>query len=139
MVFAGNEFAKLIGLVPGAGDEPLWQDNEFLPEVASPVATEQYVFVATSFGAVACYDTKTGKLVWEHYFDYGFYASPIIAEGRVYLMDISGVMKIFKPTGTLRTHRLITPGRKERQHPRLRTRKTIYQGFTSHIYCIGKY
>jgi outer membrane protein assembly factor BamB len=137
MVFAGNEFAKLIGLVPGAGNEPLWEDNEFLPEVASPVATEQYVFVATSFGAVACYETKTGKLVWEHYFDYGFYASPIIAEGRVYLMDISGVMKIFKPTGTLELIASSPLGEKSVSTPAFAHGKLFIRG-TSHIYCIGK-
>lgn len=137
MVFAGNEFAKLIGLVPGAGNEPLWEDNEFLPEVASPVATEQYVFVATSFGAVACYEAKTGKLVWEHYFDYGFYASPIIAEGRVYLMDISGVMKIFKPTGTLELIASAPLGEKSVSTPAFAHGKLFIRG-TSHIYCIGK-
>jgi outer membrane protein assembly factor BamB len=137
MVFAGNEFAKMVGIVPGTGEEPLWQDNEFLPEVASPVATEQHVFVATSFGAVACYDAKTGKVVWEHYFDYGFYSSPIIAEGRVYLMDVSGVMKIFKPTGTLEIIASSPLGEKAVSTPAFAHGKIFIRG-SQHIYCIGK-
>ena len=62
----------------------VWEDNEYTPEVASPVATEELVFVLTSWGAVACYDTETGELVWDHDFDYGFYSSPIIANNGLY-------------------------------------------------------
>jgi len=105
--------------------------------VASPVATEQYVYVATSFGAVACYDAKTGKVVWEHYFDYGFYSSPIIAEGRVYLMDLSGVMKIFKPTGTLELIASSPLGEKAVSTPAFAHGKIFIRG-SQHIYCIGK-
>jgi outer membrane protein assembly factor BamB len=137
MVFAGNEFAKLVGIKPGAGEDPVWQDNEFLPEVASPVATEDHLFVATSFGAVACYDTKTGKVVWEHYFDYGFYASPIIADGNIYLMDVAGVTHIFKPKGVFELIASSPLGEKSVSTPAFAHGKLFIRG-SSHIYCIGK-
>jgi outer membrane protein assembly factor BamB len=136
-VFAGNEFAKLVAIKPGAGDTPLWQDNEFLPEVASPVATENHLFVATSFGAVACYDTKTGKVVWEHYFDYGFYASPIIADGNVYLMDVAGVMQVFRAGGTFELLASSPLGEKSVCTPAFAHGKIFMRG-SQHIYCIGK-
>ncbi|MDX2442601.1 MAG: PQQ-binding-like beta-propeller repeat protein [Bacteroidales bacterium] len=93
-VFAVNDFAKLVAIDPGENASIVWEDNEYTPEVASPVATEELVFVLTSWGAVACYDTETGELVWDHDFDYGFYASPIIANNLVYMLDQAGVMHI---------------------------------------------
>jgi outer membrane protein assembly factor BamB len=96
MVFVANEFAKLIAIKVGSNPEIAWDDNQFLPEVSSPVATNELLFVATSYGAVACYNTATGELFWTHEFDYGFYSSPIINGDAVYLLDIRGVMHIFK-------------------------------------------
>jgi outer membrane protein assembly factor BamB len=137
MVFAGNEFAKLVAIKPGAGDVPVWQDNEFLPEVSSPVATENHLFVATSFGAVACYDTKTGKVVWENYFDNGFYASPIIAGGNVYLADLSGIMQIFRATGTFELVAAPPLGEKCVSTPAFANGRIFIRG-SKNIYCIGK-
>ena len=137
MVFAGNEFAKLIGIKPGTSQEPVWQDNEFLPEVASLVATEDHLFVATSFGAVACYDTKTGKVIWQHDFDYGFYASPIIAGGNVYLPDVAGVTQIFKASGAFEPVAASPLGEKTVSTPAFAHGKIFMRG-SEHLYCIGK-
>ncbi|MDT8402566.1 MAG: PQQ-binding-like beta-propeller repeat protein [Bacteroidales bacterium] len=93
-VFAVNEFAVLAAIKPGENASVVWQDNEYTPEVASPAATDELVFVLTSWGAVACYDTETGDLAWDKDFDYGFYASPIIAGDKVYMLDQAGVMHI---------------------------------------------
>jgi len=93
-VFAVNEFAVLAAIKPGENASVVWQDNEYTPEVSSPVATDELVFLLTSWGAAACYDTETGELVWDHDFDYGFYASPVIAGDYVYMLDQAGVMHI---------------------------------------------
>ncbi|MFH0999657.1 MAG: PQQ-binding-like beta-propeller repeat protein, partial [Bacteroidota bacterium] len=95
-VFAANEFAKLVAIKPGANASIVWSDNEYLPEVSSPLATEEYLFIATSYGAIACYDTNNGQKLWEHEFDHGFYSSPILVGNKVYLIDQKGIAHIFK-------------------------------------------
>lgn len=95
-VFAANEFAKLVAIKPGKDAAIVWADNEYLPEVASPLATEELLFVATSYGAIACYSTETGEVMWNYDFDYGFYSSPILVGDKVYLTDQIGVTHIFK-------------------------------------------
>ena len=99
MIFVANEYAKLIAIRVGNQPEIAWEDNQFLPEVSSPVATNDLLFVATSYGTVACYNSANGKLLWDHEFEYGFYSSPIINGDLVYILDISGVMHIFKASG----------------------------------------
>ncbi|MBC8320872.1 MAG: PQQ-like beta-propeller repeat protein [Bacteroidetes bacterium] len=96
-VFAANEFAKLVAIKPGKDASIVWEDNEYLPEVASPLATEHLLFVATSYGAIACYDANTGEKLWDYEFDYGFYSSPIlVGDDKVYMIDQAGVMHIIK-------------------------------------------
>ncbi|MBN2236160.1 MAG: PQQ-like beta-propeller repeat protein [Bacteroidales bacterium] len=95
-VYAANEFAKLVAIKPGKNAEIVWSDNEYLPEVSSPLATDNYLFVATSYGAIACYDAMLGDKLWEYEFDYGFYSSAILVGDLVYLIDQSGMMHIFK-------------------------------------------
>ena len=137
MVFAGNEFAKLLGINPAAPAAYVWEDNEYLPEVASPVATDDYLFIATSFGAAACYKASTGELLWDHEFDYGFYASPIIVGGNVYLLDQAGVMQIFKVSSKYEPVAASPLGEKAVSTPAFADSKIFIRG-TSNLWCIGK-
>lgn len=136
MVFVANEFAKLIAIKVGNQPEIVWDDNQFLPEVSSPVATNDLLFVATSYGAVACYNTASGELFWNHEFDYGFYSSPIISGGTVYLLDISGVMHIFRAA---KAYSLIAEsplGEKTVTTPAFSERNIFIRG-SDNLYCIA--
>ncbi len=52
--------------------------------------------MATSYGVLVCYDTKTGEKYWEKEFNDGFYSSPMIADGKLYIMDMGGITHIIK-------------------------------------------
>jgi len=101
-VFAANEYARLAAISLEGAPSIAWEYAEGLPEVSSPVATDDYVFMANGYGIVTCLDSRTGKLLWEEEFGEGFYASPIVVGDRVYLMDRSGVMHIFAAAGEFR-------------------------------------
>ena len=136
-VFIGNEFAKLVAVKPTTGQTPsLWEDNEFTPEISSLVATEDHLFVATSYGAVACYDARTGKVIWEHYFDYEFYSSPIIAGDKLYLTDVPGNTYIVKATGAFDLLATASLGERVYTTPAFAHGKIFIRG-VKHIYCIG--
>ena len=95
IVYAVNEYAKLVAIKIGETPEILWESDEYLSEVPSPVATNDLLFMATSYGVVVCYDAKTGEIKWESEYDNGFYSSPILVEGKIYLIDMAGIMHIF--------------------------------------------
>ena len=61
-----------------------------------PLAKDGYVILPTGFGVVSRLDTKTGKLPWQKEFDRGFWSSPVLADGRVYLIDSHGGMQVFR-------------------------------------------
>jgi outer membrane protein assembly factor BamB len=96
MVFAVNDYARLAGITLGETAELAWEYIDDLSEVSSPLATEEYVFMAASYGTVTCFDSKTGERWWLEEFEEGFYSSPILVGDHVFLMDMAGVMFVFK-------------------------------------------
>lgn len=74
-----------------------WQWQEVMPDTASPLATEKYVYLATSGGLLFCLDAKTGTLFYEQEFDDGFYSSPVLVNDLVYMIDLEGVTHVFRP------------------------------------------
>ncbi|MEN8155485.1 MAG: PQQ-binding-like beta-propeller repeat protein [Bacteroidota bacterium] len=96
LVFATNEYARLVAVKPEPDAEFKWEQDEYLAEVASPVAHNGLLYVATSYGVLVCYDTKSGEKQWEKEFNEGFYSSPMIADGKLYIIDMGGMMHILK-------------------------------------------
>ncbi|MHC4600082.1 MAG: PQQ-like beta-propeller repeat protein [Planctomycetota bacterium] len=93
-VFVGNENACLVAIDAVKG-EVLWEGDLDLPDVASPLATDDRLIVGSGGGIVTCYDAASGKERWIQEFPEGFWASPLLANGNVYLLDQTGVMRIF--------------------------------------------
>ncbi|MHC4178172.1 MAG: PQQ-binding-like beta-propeller repeat protein, partial [Planctomycetota bacterium] len=94
-VYVGNAFCQLgfsAVRADGSGDVTKthidWSGPDGLPETASPLATDEYVFLAES-GTLTCYDAKEGTVLWEEYevFDYAsFWSSPSLVGNRIYLL-----------------------------------------------------
>ncbi len=95
-VYAANEYALLAAIKLEGTAHIDWEYEDDLPEASSPVATPNFLVMASSYGTVTCFDAKSGDVHWTHEFDDGFYSSPIIAGEHVFLMDRDGVMHIFK-------------------------------------------
>ena len=96
LVFSTNEYARLAAIEPKPGGTMVWQQDEFLAEASSPVCYNGLLYTATSYGVLACYDALTGEKKFEKEFDSGFYSSPMIADGKLYIMDMDGVMHILR-------------------------------------------
>ena len=87
IVFGASENAKMVAINVSDG-QVVWESNEYLPEVSSPAATKDVLFIATSYGVLSTFDTKTGELLAEHDLGVQFYSSPMIVEGKVYLASV---------------------------------------------------
>jgi len=137
MVFAANEYAKLVGIKIGGGTpEIAWEADEFLPEVSSPLAVNGLLYVATTYGVLACYDAKTGTKNWSQEYGDSFYSSPVYADGKVYITDMTGKTHIVKAT---KDYQLIgTPelGEKAVCSPVFQDGKVYLRGMNN-LYCMG--
>ena len=108
-----------------------------LSEVASPLATKDFVFVAASFGTVSCFDSKTGKRYWFHDFEDGFYSSPILVGDNVYIMDMMGVMHIFKAEKEFNLVNKCELGEEAMTIPVFMHDRIYIRGLKN-LYCIGE-
>ncbi|MBV5312615.1 MAG: PQQ-binding-like beta-propeller repeat protein [Prolixibacteraceae bacterium] len=136
MVFAANEYAKLVGIKIGATPEIVWEADEFLPEVSSPLAINGLVFIATTYGVFACIDAKTGEKLWDQEYGDAFYSSPIYADGKVYITDMSGKTHIVKATKDYQLIGTSELGEKAVCSPVFSDGKVYLRGMNN-LYCLG--
>ncbi len=136
IVFAANEYASLVAIKPGNNPSIIWESNEYLPEVASPVADDGMVFIATSYGVIACFNASNGELLWEYEADQGFYASPMIAGDKIYCLDLDGIMHIFKKDKTMQLLGKPELGEQSVSTPAFANNK-IFLRSRETLYCIG--
>lgn len=102
-VFVASDYARATGLrLTDAGAEIAWQWEETLPDTASLLATPERVFMATRGSELVCLNAQDGKLIWQQEFTSPCYASPILAGGRVYALDMDGVTHIVEAAGDYR-------------------------------------
>jgi outer membrane protein assembly factor BamB len=78
----------------GSGDvnatHVLWRVPTGAPYVSSLLYYRDLLYMATEVGVVRCIDPKTGETVWTERIGGNFSASPVGAEGRVYLLNEDG-------------------------------------------------
>ena len=136
-VYAVTDYAKLVAIKPGTDVAIIWEDNMFTPDVPSPVATEKYLFVPTGYGDFACYNAEKGDTAWTHYFTDPFYASPIVADGRVYLLDRTGKMHIIEAAGKFNLLSEASLGEAVDCTPAFSDNKIYIRG-KNYLYCISE-
>jgi len=140
IVYVANEYASASAIDVGnhgSGPKILWQWDEALPDAASPVANEHYLILPSGYGIVNCLDVKTGHVFWEHEFDKGFYSSPILVNDRVYVIDLSGTMQVFKMDDEFELLASSQIGEDAYATPALVGDRIYIRGLT-HLFCIAE-
>ncbi|MEN8202122.1 MAG: PQQ-binding-like beta-propeller repeat protein [Bacteroidota bacterium] len=137
LVYATNEYARLVAVEPKPGTAYTWEDDEYLSEASSPVAHDGLLYLATSYGVLVCYDAKTGEKQWEKEFNEGFYSSPMIADGKLYILDMGGITHIIEAgrEGTLIAEPELGEG--GAASPVFADGVLYLRGW-NHLYCIGE-
>ena len=135
IVFGASENAKMVAINASNGEQ-IWESNEYLPEVSSPVATKDVLFIATSYGVLATFDTKTGELLAEHDLGVQFYSSPMIVEGKVYLASVEGKVYVFSANKDATLINTIDTGEKIFATPAFTDGKMIIRSNES-VYCVA--
>lgn len=91
--FRGRESVKAFRL--GASGELAetalaWEQKKVNPKVPSLVHIRPWLFAVQDNGIASCQKADTGEVVWQERVGGGFSASPVAAEGRIYLLDNNG-------------------------------------------------
>ena len=96
---AANCYSKMVAFKQPPQGEPQklweWEDGN-LPDVASPVILDGLVYLVTDAGEVRCHSLADGKEVWHKEFEDGYYASPVVAGDKLYVVDrVKGVFRVY--------------------------------------------
>ncbi|MCX7818616.1 MAG: PQQ-binding-like beta-propeller repeat protein [Kiritimatiellae bacterium] len=93
--YAGNDNTRFVAADDVDG-RVLWETDEDLPDVASPLVWRGLVVLAASSGIVTARDAATGEKLWSQEWEEGFYASPVAAGEAIYLLDRAGRARVVR-------------------------------------------
>ncbi|MBM80238.1 MAG: pyrrolo-quinoline quinone [Planctomycetaceae bacterium] len=78
-----------------------WQSDRSVPQNASPVIVGDELYLITDKGGIAsCLDARTGEVHWRKRIGGAYYASMLVADGRIYLSSEEGRTTVIAPKTT---------------------------------------
>jgi outer membrane protein assembly factor BamB len=103
MVYLTNGMGSMVVVRPeGSGDitgEIVWDARKGVPRKSSLLMLGELLFMVSDEGVASCYDPLTGEVHWSKRLPGREYAaSPIFADGRIYLFSREGDMPVLAAT-----------------------------------------
>ena len=92
----GRGSAEIWALRPdGEGDvtdtHVVWHaGGSFVPSEPSPLLVDGLLYLVSNSGTVTCFEAQSGKEVWSHRLGGNYLASPVYADGRIYICNTRG-------------------------------------------------
>ncbi len=99
----GEKYCELWAVDPkGSGDlsdNIRWRIKSPILQLLTPVVFDGLIYTVNTRGVLQCIDALSGRVIWTHGLKGKFNASPVYANGSIYLTSTRGETYIFK-TGT---------------------------------------
>ena len=144
IVFAANEYAvagaiRVGGTAEAPESELIWEYDEYLPEVSSPITDGERIYFATSAGDLVCVnlesETDEGVEVWAEELGGTFYSSPVLVGDKIYVGDLDGAMFVVKSGPEFELISKIEMGEEIFATPAFMDGR-MYLRTAQHLYCI---
>jgi outer membrane protein assembly factor BamB len=75
----------------------VWKLGTHVGKYASPLLVDGLIYTAAEESFITCLEATTGKVVWTERVGGKYAASPLYADGRLYLFDQQGTTTVLKP------------------------------------------
>jgi outer membrane protein assembly factor BamB len=117
----------------------VWEKDRGTPYVPSVLAYQGHLYtIHDKTGIATCYETKTGKIIWEERLNLPMMSSPVLVDGKVFAAGERGDVVVFaaSPAGgkpLARNHL----GELVYSTPALANGRLYIRG-EKHLFCIGK-
>lgn len=114
------------------------QNKAVLPYVPTILAKGDHLYFTNDQGVAHCMEAKTGKVVWNERLGNGVSGSPILVDGKVYVVTENGDVFVFAadPTAYKQLGRS-TLGEPSRASPAVADNRLFIRG-ANHLFCIAK-
>jgi len=102
LVYITNGMGRLTAVRPeGRGDLTgagiAWDSTRGVPKKSSLLLVGDLLFMVSDIGVAACVEARTGQEVWSRRLGGEYAASPILADGRIYLCSEQGTVTVIAP------------------------------------------
>ena len=77
-----------------------WTLTRGAPYTPSPILVGDELYYVSDTGVLSCVDAKTGQMIWQQRISGNYSASPVFADGRIYVLSEEGVTTVFAPGRT---------------------------------------
>jgi outer membrane protein assembly factor BamB len=85
-----------------AADAVAWEERSQIPANPSPLIVGDAIYVVSDRGVATCLDARTGKERWRHRVGGNYSASPLYADGKIFLASEEGVITVIEPAAAYR-------------------------------------
>ena len=145
VVFVASAESKPVFAIraDGSGDvtasRVLWKGEDNTPDICSPLATEEFVFLLTSEGMLTCYEAHKGDKLWEEDLnDFRCKSSPSLVGKQLYVFSETGKCWILEPARAgVKRVRQTDLGEGCVTCPAFQDGRMIVRG-KKNLFCIGK-
>ncbi len=87
--------------VDGKGDvtdsHVAWKETRGMPQRCSPLLIDDLLYLVSRDGIATCLEAKTGELVWKKRLEGRYSASPLYAQGLIYLFNEEAKATLIRP------------------------------------------
>jgi len=91
---------RLASVRPGSEPEIAWRVARQMPNMCSPLVIGDEIYTVSDKGIVTCLDAHTGKIHWTERLAGNFAASPLAADGKIYIAGRDGQTHVLAPGRT---------------------------------------
>jgi hypothetical protein len=125
----------------GRGDvtetHTVWRTDQEVPHIPSLLYVAPNLYSLTETGVMQCLEAKTGKEIWRDRLGGRFSASPVWAEGRVYVLSEKGVTTVIAADGSYKVVAENDIGEKCCASPAI-SQGCIFIRSEQNLYCVGR-
>ncbi|RLS31674.1 MAG: pyrrolo-quinoline quinone [Planctomycetota bacterium] len=81
-------------------DHVAWKTAKAVTRNSSPLLVGEELYMVSDNGVISCLDARTGSVHWQERLGGDCTASPLFADGRIYITDENGLTKVIAPGTT---------------------------------------
>ena len=113
-----------------------WEQRKGTPSIPSMIYAEPHLFAMNDAGVMSCLDAESGEAVWRERVGGNFSASPVLADGRIYLASEEGVTTVIEAGPHFKVLARNPLEEKVQASPAI-SQGRIFIRTAAHLYCIG--
>ena len=103
-ICTGYMQSQLLAIRPGDAtgrkSELAWRFTKQVPAVSSPLLVGNLLYMVSDKGIATCLDARSGEMLWKERIGKNYWASPMLADGRIHFFDRDSTTTVIEPGRT---------------------------------------